>query len=143
MSNTKKIDHPFNKVVELLPQIPEVDGVSAGVSPITFRWLTKGNIYVNIGLTEIKKYANPEAEQKGEKPTEEYCEIGPNVNSYGVKDEAFDEIHTGITEFITKWDEDQKKKEEEAKAKEKADIATVQKKGAENAKRKAEVASEG
>lgn len=126
MRKVSIVNHPFNKVVELLSQIPDVDGVSAGVSPITFRWLTKENTYVNVGLTEVKKFASVEAEQRGEKPTEEFCEIAPNVNSYEVKDSTVEEIHRGVCDFITKWDAEQATKATKAQIKEDAEIKDIQ-----------------
>jgi len=143
MSETPfKINYPFDKVVELLPQMSEVDGVSAGVSPITFRWLTKGNVYVNIGLTEIQEYESEEDRYSDKAPAEEYCEIATNVNSFGVSKDAMAEIHAGIENFILKWDEDQKKKAAEDKAKEEAGIADIQARSKANAEAKEKEASE-
>lgn len=77
-----KVSSPFEKVRETLATLPEIDGISAGLSPITFRILTKKNKFINIGLEELSK-------------TE--CQIAPNHNSFSVTAEEMADVYRLVT----------------------------------------------
>lgn len=73
--------YPFANVYGELPKMGSCDGLSGGGSPITFRWLTKKNRYVNIGLEEV---------------TGQSCEIKANNNSFAVSQGELLEIFTSL-----------------------------------------------
>lgn len=77
----RRLEYPFENVRVELFKIPSVDAVSAGESPITFRWLTGKNRYINLGL-----------EISGEKS----CEIAANNNSFAVTETEEQEVFDAI-----------------------------------------------
>jgi hypothetical protein len=82
-----EIPHSFEVVREVLDSIDVVDGVTAGLSPVTVRWLTKKNTYINVGLEEL-----------GAKS----CKVMKNNNSFGVKDSEVEEVFSGIVDALKK-----------------------------------------
>lgn len=79
------LSYPFANVYAELPKISSVDGLSGGASPITFRWLTLKNRYVNIGLQEVG---------------DSVCEIKANNNSFGVSPDEIKEIFEAVLKHM-------------------------------------------
>ena len=83
-------NHPFDKVRTAIENMEEVDAVSAGLSPVTVRWLTKGNKYINIGLEEKTKAT---------------CALVKNNNSFEVKDAELDDAFEQMDKFVSEYKE--------------------------------------
>lgn len=47
------INFPFKKVMDSLHKCEQVDSYTDTPSPVTIRWLTDKNTYINIGLEEV------------------------------------------------------------------------------------------
>jgi len=84
--------YPFANVYAELAKIEKVDGHSGGLSPITFRWLTDKNRYVNIGLEESLPKLG----------AEESCFIEANNNSFAVTPDELVEIFTALKDHMDK-----------------------------------------
>jgi hypothetical protein len=82
-----KIPYSFETVRNSLDSIEAVDGVTAGLSPVTVRWLTSKNKFVNVGLEEI---------------AENECAVTQNNNSFGVDDTEVKEVYEGILGALKK-----------------------------------------
>jgi hypothetical protein len=80
-SNSITISRPFSAVRDALEKMSEVDGVTAGVSPVTVRWLLPRNVFVNVGLEEV---------------TKDSCRLLVNNNSYNVTPQDLEQVHTGL-----------------------------------------------
>ena len=76
---------PFADVLSALSSHKQVDSTSAGYSPVTVRWLTKKNKFVNLGLVELDKKT---------------CQLVRNNNSFGVTDEELNEAYDGIAGHV-------------------------------------------
>ena len=81
------LEYPFANVHAELAKMAQVDGQSGGLSPITFRWLTSKNRYVNIGLEEVSPSKS---------------EIKANNNSFAVKREELSEIYAAMKAHMDK-----------------------------------------
>lgn len=75
------LNYPFENVRAELPKLESFDGMSGGLSPATFRWLTKKNRFITLGLEETG---------------EETCEIKANNNSFSVSSAELVEAYSAI-----------------------------------------------
>ena len=78
------INKEFSEVRTYLEGHKKVDAVTGGDSPVTVRFITKRNVYVNVGLERVDDTT---------------CEVKHNLNSYNGLDSDLEELASIINKM--------------------------------------------
>lgn len=81
------IPHKYDDVRKYLETHKNVDMITVGSAPATFRWLTSKNKYINLGLALVDDTSS---------------KITANENSYGVQQCEIQEVATDVTGHFAK-----------------------------------------
>jgi len=75
----------FNKTISVLAGLENVESVVAASAPAAFRWLTKGNNYINLGIEIVD---------------DDNTKLVRNINSFSVPNTDVLEAHKAITKAV-------------------------------------------